>query len=191
MTPSDIIRDNSKTKLLLDRMIRAAYLDRRVYEEVAADRGASGYALLVVLLTAVATWIGSLDQNGFGGPEAFKALPGEIVIGFIGWVVWTSLTYVIGTKLLPAPETDVSWSAMARAVGFAHSPATLRALGILPGLGILIPLVTILWQLVAMVVATRQTLHYQSHWRAVGIVAIGFIPTMFIVGTLRLLVTQS
>jgi len=42
-----------------DRMIRAAKLDRGLYEEVEADTGATGQAMLVVVLSSVAAGIGS------------------------------------------------------------------------------------------------------------------------------------
>jgi len=134
----------------LSRMVRAALLDKRLYEEVVAERGAMGQALLVVVLVAVATGIGLFDEGGLTGA---KALPAQIVLGLVGWVVWASTTYLVGAKLLGTPGTHASWSTVARALGFAQSPGTLRVLGILPGLGILISLVTIVWQFIAMVVA--------------------------------------
>lgn len=169
-------------------MVRAALLDKRLYEEVVAQRGVMGQALLVVVLVAVATGVGLIDEGGLTGA---KALPAQIVLGLVGWVVWTSVTYFVGAKLLGTPGTHASWSTVARALGFAQSPGALRVLGFLPGLGILLSLVTIVWQFVAMVVATRQALDYRSHWRAIGVIAIGLIPYLFIVGGLNLLVEVS
>ena len=171
--------------LFLPRMVRAAYLDKGLYEEVVADRGATAQVLLLILLVGVATGIGSIDQDLL---EGLKAVPPEVVVSFIGWVVWASLTYMIGAKLLPASETRVDWSGVGRAGGFALSPGTFRPLAILPGLGILIPLAAITWQFVAMVVAAQQALSYGSSWRALGVVATGFIPYLLITGALRLLV---
>ena len=173
---------------LLSRMVRAALLDKHLYKEVVADRGSMAQALLVVVLVAVATGVGLFDEGGLTG---VRALPAQIVLGLVGWVVWTSITYFAGTKLLGTPETHASWSTVARAIGFAQTPGTLRALGILPGLGILISLVTVVWQFVAMVVAIRQALDYRSHWRAIGVISIGLIPYLFIVGGLNLLVDVS
>ena len=47
------------------RVLGAAVLDGRTYEEVEADGRATGQAVAVVLLASVAGGIGSL---GFGGP---------------------------------------------------------------------------------------------------------------------------
>ena len=44
---------------LANRMIRAAKLDKGLYEEVEADTSATGQAMLVVVLSSVAAGIGS------------------------------------------------------------------------------------------------------------------------------------
>jgi hypothetical protein len=162
-------------------------LDQHLYGEVIAGRGAFAQALLIVGLVAVATQVSSFDEGGLAG---LKELPGAIVLGLVGWVVGTSLAYLIGTKLLATSETNASWSALAQALGFAQSPGIFRALGILPGVGLLIALVTIVWQFFTLVVALRQALHYQSHWRAVAVAAVGFVPYILIMVGLNLLVAQ-
>jgi len=44
-----------------------------------------------------------------------------------------------------------------------------------------------IWMLVAMIVAVRQALDYQSTWRAIGVVVIGFlVQAIFLVMILRL-----
>ncbi|MFQ5539742.1 MAG: hypothetical protein ACE5FB_05030, partial [Candidatus Binatia bacterium] len=84
---------------LMDRMIRAAKLDVHLYEEVEADTGAMGQAMGVVVLSSVAAGIGSVARGGLGG-----ILMGTIA-ALIGWYVWAYLTYFIGTKFLPEPQT--------------------------------------------------------------------------------------
>ena len=79
---------------LKDRMIRAAKLDVDLYEEVEADQGALGQAMVVVVLSSVAAGIGRFGQGGLGG-----MLIGMIV-AIVGWYIWAYLTYFIGTKLL-------------------------------------------------------------------------------------------
>ena len=49
---------------LVDRMIRAAKLDSHLYEEVEADTGAMGQAMLVVVLSSIAAGIGSAAYGG-------------------------------------------------------------------------------------------------------------------------------
>jgi len=48
-------------------------------------------------------------------------------------------------------------------------------LGIFPGLTGIVFLIAAIWMLIAMVIAVRQALDYQSTWRAVGVCAIGWI----------------
>ena len=44
---------------MLNRMVRAARLDSRLYEEVEADRGALGQAIGVVVLGSIASGVGN------------------------------------------------------------------------------------------------------------------------------------
>ena len=152
-----------------DRMIRAAKLDVELYEEVEADRGAMSQAMTVVVLSAVAAGIGNLSEGG---------LPG-IVIGtlgaLLGWYVWAFLTYFIGTRLLPEPDTSADHGELLRTIGFSSAPGLIRVFGIIPGLGPFVFAVAGVWMLIAMVIAVRQALDYKSTWRAVAVCAVGWI----------------
>ena len=50
-----------------NRMIGAAKLDARIYEEVEADKSAFGQAMLVVVLSSAAAGIGTIEKTGMGG----------------------------------------------------------------------------------------------------------------------------
>ena len=152
-----------------DRIIRAAKLDVELYEEVEADRGALGQAMGVVVLSSVAAGLGSLTHGGTSG-----LLLGTIS-ALIGWLIWAYLTYAIGTKLLPTPETHADYGELLRTTGFSASPGLIRILGIIPGLYYIVFLVAGIWMLIAMVIAVRQALDYESTLRAVGICIIGWI----------------
>jgi len=152
-----------------DRIIRAAKLDVHLYEEVEADKGAMGQAMGVVILSSIAGGLGTPAGLGFGG----------ILIGTIAalaaWFIWAFLTYFIGTKLLPEPQTKADVGQLLRAIGFSSSPGLIRVLGIIPFLRGMIFLVAGAWMLVAMIIAVRQALDYQSTLRAVGVCIIGWI----------------
>ncbi len=151
-----------------DRIIRAAKLDVHLYEEVEADKGAMGQAMGVVLLSSIAAGVGSI---GLG--------PGGILIGaiisLVGWYVCAYLTYFIGTKLLPEPQTKTDPGELLRTIGFSSAPGLIRVLGIIPGVTGVVFLVASIWMLAAMVIAVRQALDYKSTLRAVGVCAIGWI----------------
>lgn len=152
-----------------DRIIRAAKLDINLYEEVEADKGALRQAMWVVVLSSIAAGIGTIARGGFSG-----ILVGTIT-ALIGWFIWAYLTYLIGTKLLPEPQTRADVGELLRTIGFSTSPGLIRVLGIIPGLARLVFLVTSVWMLVAMVIAVRQALDYTSTLRAVGVCLIGWI----------------
>jgi hypothetical protein len=152
-----------------DRMIRAAKLDVNLYEEVEADKGAMGQAMQVVILSSVAAGIGTIGTTGI------KGLVLGTIVALVGWFIWAFLTYFIGTRLLPEPQTKADYGELLRTIGFSSSPGVLRVLGIIPMLGNILNFIVGIWMLVAMVIAVRQALDYNSTWRAVGVCLIGWI----------------
>lgn len=165
-----------------DRIIRAAKLDVHLYEEVEADRGAMMQAMGVVVLSSIAAGVGSIGRIGFGG-----ILVGTIV-ALIGWYIWAYLIYLIGTKLLPEPQTKSDPGELLRTIGFSSSPGLIRVLGIIPGLAGVVFFAASIWMLVAMVIAVRQALDYKSTLRAVGVCAIGWIiQTLILIGVIAIL----
>jgi hypothetical protein len=163
---------------LIDRVIRASKLDVHLYEEVEADTKALGQAMGVVVLSSIAAGIGTIERGGFNG----------ILIGtigsLIGWYIWAYLTYFIGTKILPEPQTKASPGELLRTIGFSSSPGLLRVLGIIPGLMGVVFFIVSVWMLVAMVIAVRQALDYKSTLRAVGVCVIGWIFQVLILALL-------
>lgn len=161
---------------LLDRMIRAAKLDANLYEEVEADEGAMGQAMTVVVISSVAAGIGNLSEGGWGG----------IVVGtifsLVVWFIWAYVPYLIGTKILPEPQTSSNPGELLRTIGFSSSPGVIRVLAIIPPLKGLSFSVSEVWMLVAMVVAVRQALDYSGTLRAIGVCLIGWIVNIIILG---------
>lgn len=141
----------------VDRMIGAAMLDPRAYEEVEADHAATVQALAVVALSAVAAGIGQGDR-GFAIVHVVRAL--------FMWVIWAGLAYAVGVYLIPEPETKTNLGQMLRTIGFAASPGILRFFRFIPLLGPLLSLIVGIWMVLAMVVAIRQALDYKSLGRA-------------------------
>lgn len=157
---------------LKDRMIRAAKLDVNLYEEVESDTDATLQAMGIVALSSIAAGIGTFDEGGVSG----------ILIGtagaLIGWIIWAALTYIIGTKILPEPQTKATLTELMRTIGFSSSPGLIRVLGIIPGVTGIVMFAASVWMLIAMVVAVRQALDYRSTLRAVGVCVIGWLIQM-------------
>lgn len=154
---------------LFERMVRAAKLDPGLYEEVEADRGAMGQAMAVVLLSSAAAGVGALDRGGAG------LVVLAAVSALLGWFVWAGLTHLIGTRLLPEPQTEADLGQLLRTIGFSSAPGVIRVLGVIPGVGRFVFAVASLWMIAAMVVAVRQALDYRSTGRAVGVCLIGWV----------------
>ena len=168
-----------------ERMIRAAKLDASLYEEVEADRGSLRQATTVVILASLAAGFGSVARGGVGG-----FLFGTIA-ALAGWYIWAFLTYWIGTRLLPEPQTQADYGELLRTIGFSSAPGVIRVLGVIPGLTGLVFLVASIWMLVAMVIAVRQALDYTGTLRAVGVCLIGWIVQVLILAVLLALLRTS
>ena len=152
-----------------DRIIRAAKLDIRLYEEVEADKGAMGQAMGLVVLSAMAAGIGSIGKAGATGIVI------GTIIALISWYIWAYITYFIGTRIFPEPQTKADHGELLRTIGFSSAPGLLRVLGIIPFLYGIIFFLTGIWMLIAMVIAVRQALDYSSTPRAIGVCIIGWI----------------
>jgi hypothetical protein len=152
-----------------DRFIGALKLDARTFEEVEADPNALGQAIVVVVLSSVCAGVGTYGLFGT------TAIVSGIVASLLGWVIWSGLTFLIGTKLLPAPQTRSDLAEILRTTGFASAPGVIRIIGILPFMGWLSAAVAGVWMLAAFVVAVRQALDYPDTGRAVGVCAIGWV----------------
>jgi hypothetical protein len=151
------------------RMIRAAQLDAALYEEVEADRSALRQAMGVVVLSSLAAGVGSARMYGILG------LLTVIISALAGWFIWAYVTYFIGTKFLPEPQTHTDHGELLRTIGFSSSPEILRVFCIVPGFSGIVNLIVSVWMLTAMIVAVRQALDYTSTLRAVMVCIVGWI----------------
>lgn len=159
-----------------DRVVGAMKLSPATFQEVENDSTAMGQAVGVIVLAAVASGIGTIWFTGIGG----------IVMGvlraLVGYLVWTTIVWLIGTKVMPEPATKADFPETFRVVGFAAAPGLLSVLtiiGIIPVLGwllaALIGLLILIWTIAAMVVAVREVLDYSSTGKAAIVVVIGAI----------------
>ena len=166
--------------ILANRMIRAAKLDVGLYEEVEADQSALGQAMAVVVLSSLAAGIGQI------GDTKLLGLVVGTIWALVGWYVWAYLTFYIGTRFLPEPQTECTQGQLLRTTGFSSSPGVLRLFGFIPVLGGIISLIAMIWMLVAMIIAVRQALDYRSTARAVGVCLIGWVVLVVVTALLGL-----
>jgi len=152
------------------RLIGALALDPVTYEEVEADRSATGQALLVVVLSSVGAGIGA---RGLGS-GSMRSMIFISALSLLGWMAWALLTYQIGVKLMPEPETRSDVGELMRTIGFSAAPGMLRIFGIVPGAAIPAFAITAVWMLIAMIVGVRQALDFKSTARAVAVCGLGW-----------------
>ena len=163
-----------RRRSMADRMIGAALRRSDVYEEVEADRDATKQAALVVGLVAFA----SAASGVRGGAGAAVV---AILSAYVGWLLWSGITYVIGEKLFRGTAT---WGELLRTIGFAQSPGVLYILAAIPLVGWLISLPVMIWILVAVIIAIRQALDFGTG-RALLTAVVGFIPYLILSGIVR------
>lgn len=169
---------------LTNRMIRAALLQPQVYEEVEHDETATTQATVVVMLASAAGGVGTIQWQG----SAFLAVSLGAVASLGGWLIWSLLAWVIGTRLLPETTTEADLGQLLRTLGFAAAPGILRVFGVIPGaVGQTIIVAATLWVLAAFVVAVRQALDYSSTQRALVVCSAGFLVQLLLLIQLAVL----
>ena len=151
-----------------ERVVGAMRLDANTFEEVERDPTAMGQTAGVITLAAVSLGIGNLFWGGISGIVL------RVVFGLIGYVVWAALVWIIGTKVMPDPQTKADFAETFRVIGFAAAPGILGVITIIPILGWLLLFLIWIWQVAAMVVAVRAVLDYSDYGKAIIVVVIGF-----------------
>ena len=112
-----------------ERVKGVLVLDVKTFEEIEADRTANGQALLVVVAASVAAGLGAGVSLGTMG------LLRETLGALIGWVMWAVVTWAIGAKLLPEPQTRTDIGELLRVIGYAYAPQLFAFFVFLPILG--------------------------------------------------------
>jgi hypothetical protein len=144
-------------------------LDARTFEDIEADRSANGQAVAVVIVASLVAGVGAGIQLGPSG------LIRETIGALAGWVMWAGVTWLIGAKLLPEPQTRTDMGELLRVIGYSYAPNAFAALSSLPAVGRFIGSVVAFWLLAATVIAVRQALDYTSTLRATIVVVAGWL----------------
>jgi len=155
---------------MIDYIVGVFKLDADTFERIEHDQSATTQAALVVLAVALLGAVGGLIGALLGDGNIIMSFIGPIVNAFIGWILWSAVTYFVGTTLFGG-QADLG--EMLRVVGFANAPGIL---GIIPCFGWIVGLV---WTLAAMVVAIRQGLDVDTG-RAVVVGLIGFVVVLIL-----------
>ena len=120
----------------------------------------------MVVLSIMALGVGAFFTYG-----SFNVLIPTLA-ALAGWFFTSLLIYFVGAKLFPEKNTQSNLGELLRTIGFAYSPGLIRVFGFNQDLLALTFFGSGIWSLIAMVIAVRQALDYESTWRAVGVVVI-------------------
>jgi hypothetical protein len=150
---------------LTERIVGVFKLDAHTFEEIEADQSATSQAAIVVLIVALVAAIGSGLGASLTDTSFISSFLSTLLTTFIGWVVWSAVTYFVGTSFFGG-QADLG--EMLRVIGFAYAP---QILGIIPCIGWLIGAI---WTLAAGFVAVRQGLDLDNT-KALLTIVIGFI----------------
>lgn len=137
---------------LVARTLRAARLDASPHNEIEANSGALGQALLVVGLSSLATAVGAAGTTN-----------AAVVLRFglgncVGWLLWIGLNALIGNRRRSEQQARVGLGRLLRLAGFSAAPGLLCApLGAAPlMIRYGVEAVIAVWMFAAMVVVMRQ-----------------------------------
>jgi hypothetical protein len=151
-----------------ERVVGAMTLDPNTFEDIERDTSAITQTVGVIVLAAVAAGIGNIYWGGLSG------IVSGALVSLIGFLVWSLIVWLVGTKMLPEPATKADFAETFRVIGFSAAPGLTAVITIIPILGWLLLFAIMLWQLAAMVVAVRQVLDYSTTGKAVLVVVIGW-----------------
>src|SRR5450756_1395453 len=131
------------------RLMGAAALDPGTYEEIESDQTATTQAFATVILAGLAGGVGTI---GFGGTLRSVAFMGAIAL--LTWGIWAVITFEIGVRVMPRPETRSDVGELLRTIGVFT--------------------LTAIWMLSAMTVGVRQALDLDSTGRALAVCGVGW-----------------
>jgi hypothetical protein len=150
---------------MFNRILGVLKLDSNTFEEIEHDENATTQALIIVAIVALISALGSGIGSSIGGGSFIGNFISTLIWGFVGWLLWSVVTYFVGTALFKGQATV---GEMLRVIGFAYAP---QFISIIPCIGWIIGLI---WTLAAGFVAVRQGLDLDN-MKAFFTIVIGFI----------------
>jgi len=155
------------------------YKDKKIFEDLSFF-----FAGLIVIISGFAglyaqnTFLESLEATyGFNDIPATSFLA-VVFSSILGWIIWTSLIYIIGAKLFSEVNTIASFKNILIVVGYGHAPAIFRFLIVLPDLLLPIVAITQIWILLSISAGIKEVLNFKSNFKSIGVVVIVFLIMM-------------
>jgi hypothetical protein len=155
---------------LVRRAIGAITFSSAKYREIAAQPSATAQAIIIVLSSCVVP----------GSASIMYGRAGSVLYSFCGWSIWFCLAYLIGARIFPESPVDNGVRRLLRTSGFATTPALLGFFSTVQPFGHVMPMVTTVWMITAMVAAIREALQYRTTSRAVAVCLVSWVATSVI-----------
>ena len=153
----------------LDIIFRSIKLDKSLYKDSKYYGEAAVYfAGLIMILDGVA---GAVAANSM--VKTSIGLSGLTAI--LTWFVWAILVYVIGVKIFPDKESNISFKKVLIGVGYAHSPGLIRFFAVIPELVVPIIFLTQFWIFASLIISTKHILNLKSNIKSFGVVFLSFL----------------
>ena len=159
--------------LMVANVRRAMSLDRSFYREVADDPRYSQEALMVVILAAALSGVGSFLTQLFGGNffGSIIALMVGVVLAVVGYYIWAYVIQWLGATMFRGQGTAPE---LLRGLGFAYGPMALGIFTFIPCVGGLVAAVGAIWALVCGFFAVRET-HKMSDGQTIVTVIVSWL----------------
>lgn len=172
--------------MLIPRLLRAALLDPKAYEDIGEQPEEMFRALGIVMVVGIAFSVGvrALPGIDFGDTPPLSAVLVSLSTVMTGWLVYTAIIYVLGTLLF---RGEASFRQILRTLGIAYAPGVVTVLGAIPNAGGLLFLFGIVWILPSALIAVKSLQGYDwvrtSITAAVGwVVALAILPGFLLLG---------
>lgn len=152
---------------MIDRILRAIRLDAALYREVADDPQFNMEAVVIVVVVAALSALGT----GIAAQRFVIAFFAELASSLIlGWLLWALISYLIGAAL----GGRSSLPEMARTLGYANSPRLLALLGFIPCVGWVFRAAGWILGIAAGVIAIRESMEFDT-FKAIVTAVVGLI----------------
>jgi hypothetical protein len=149
-------------------------LDKNLFAEVANNESLLGESLIIVLLVALVSGIGTMVNAS----RPILALLTELINSVLfGWLLWSVIAYFVGTTFFGGKS---SITEMLRTIGYANSPRLLGLFAFIPCFGWIFLLLGSILSLIAGIIAIRESMEFDTD-KAVITAVIGYI--LYIMGS--------
>lgn len=155
---------------LPERLLGVVRLEFPTYEAIKRDPAALTQAVIVVLLTALATnvWVAIF------APRGLISAVGGVVLALLAWLLFAGLVWWLGKKWFAPRYMPPDFRQILQLTGFATAPTLLNVFGFLPLVGWLVLMIASIWSLVTAYTAVRVGLG-ASERNALGVTFIAYL----------------